>query len=61
MDNKHNAIEDKLDTVIRLLQHLLAIELAREGMTQEAIGKHLRVAKASVVSMLRGAKKDKAE
>lgn len=59
MKNDPNArIEDKLDTVIGLLQHLIAIELSKEGMTQENIGKSLRVAKATVVKMLKGTKKE---
>lgn len=55
---EQSKIEEKLDTVIGLLQHILAIELARSGVPKDAIGKHLHVAKASVVEMLRGLKKD---
>jgi len=51
--------EKKLDTVIELLQHLLALELTRSGVTQEVIGKRLHVAKATVVEMLKGVKKEK--
>ena len=54
-------VHEKLDVIIDLLKHLLAVELAREGVTQEAIGKHLHIAKASVVSMLKGVKKARAE
>lgn len=50
--------DEKLDTIIELLQHLLALELARAGATQEEIGKHLHVAKATVVQMLRGLNRD---
>jgi transposase len=46
--------EAKLDEIIRLLQHLLAIELARSGMKRQAIAKRLSVATATVVGMLRG-------
>lgn len=52
------AVEQKLDEVISLLQHILALELARLGVTQEGIGKHLRIAKADVVAMLKGIKKE---
>ncbi len=36
-------IEKKLDTVIELLQHLLAFVLFKGGVTQEVIGKRLHV------------------
>lgn len=58
-NDKNQIIEKKLDTVIDLLQHLLALELSKNGVTQEAIGKHVHVAKATVVKMLKGVKKDK--
>lgn len=51
-------LEQKLDTVISLLQHLLVIELAREGTPKQTIAKHLRLAKATVVSMTKGVKLD---
>lgn len=50
----NTTIEQKLDEAIGLLRHLLALELAREGVTQQAIAKHIRVAKATVVNMLKG-------
>lgn len=56
--NSENVLERKLDTTIGLLQHLLAIELAREGVPKQAIAKHLHVATATVVGMLKGAKRD---
>ena len=49
----------KLDIVIGLLQHLLVLELSKNGVTQEQIGKHLHVAKSTVVKMLQGIKKEK--
>ncbi len=52
-------IEKKLDTMIGLLQHLLAIELSKSGMTHDIIRKHLGVGKATVNSMLMGIKKEK--
>mgnify|MGYP001558416712 CR=1 FL=1 len=51
--------EKKLDIIIELLQHLLALEFSRSGATQEVIGKRLHIAKATVVEMLRGVKKEK--
>jgi DNA-binding MarR family transcriptional regulator len=52
------ALEQKLDVVIGLLQHLVALEMAREGTPKQAIAKHLRLAKATVVSMLKGVSLD---
>jgi len=57
--DKNQIIEKKLDTVIELLQHIVALELAKSGMTQEAIGKRLHITKATVVKMLKGVKKEK--
>ena len=51
--------EEKLDTVIALLQHLLALELAKSGVKQAVIAKHLHVATATVVKMMQGIKKEK--
>jgi predicted transcriptional regulator len=48
----------KLDEVIELLQRLVALELSRRGVSQEAIGKNLHIAKSSVNQMLAGIKKD---
>jgi len=55
--DKNSTGEQKLDNIIGLLQYLLALELARSGLAKEAIGKHLHVAKATVVKMLHGVKK----
>jgi hypothetical protein len=55
----NQTIEKKIDVVIELLQHLLALELSKSGATQELIGKRLHVAKATVVEMLKGVKKEK--
>ena len=51
-------IEKKLDAIIELLQNLLALELSKRGVTQAVIGKRLHVAKATVVEMLKGVKKE---
>lgn len=46
-------IERKLDTMILLAQHQLALDLFKAGVSKEDIGKHLHVAKAKVVAMLK--------
>jgi len=57
--NSNHTIEEKLDVIIELLQNLLALELSKSGVTQADIGKRLHVAKATVVEMLKGVKKEK--
>ena len=52
-------MEQKLDEVVHLLRCLVARDMARSGVTQEDIGKHLKIAKAEVGPMVKGAKKDK--
>jgi transcriptional regulator len=49
---------EKLDTAIGLLKHLVVLELARQGATQQAIAKRIRASKSSVVEMLKGTKRD---
>ena len=49
--------DQKLDTLIELIRHLLAIELARSGVSRSEIAKRLHVATATVVEMLRGVEK----
>jgi transcriptional regulator len=49
---------EKLDTAIGLLKHLVVLELAHQGATQQAIAKHIRASKSSVVEMLKGTKRD---
>ena len=48
----------KLDFIIELLKQSLAIELYRSGASKDVIGKHLHVAKASVVKMLKGVSRE---
>lgn len=50
-------MEEKLDEISKLLRHILALELYKSGMTQEAIGKHLKIATGSVNALLKGVKK----
>ncbi len=57
MKNSGTGLEQKLDTAIGLLQHLLAIELSREGVPHQVIAKHLRVATARIGTMLKGVRR----
>jgi len=57
-NGENAALERKLEAVIGLLQQLVALEMAREGTPKQTIAKHLRLAKATVVSMLKGVKLD---
>jgi Mn-dependent DtxR family transcriptional regulator len=56
---QEEVLNEKLDRVIGLLQHLLALELSKGGINKAEIGKHLKVAKSSVVKMLHGYGEDK--
>lgn len=51
-------LEKRLDTIIGLLQHILALQLATRGVRQTEIGKHLHVATAAVGKMLKGVRDD---
>ncbi len=57
MDNQ--TIEKKLDTLIEIMQQMLAIELSKQGLTHEDIRQRLHVGKATVNEILKGIKKDK--
>ena len=57
--DNNKVIEKKLDSMIDLLQQLLAFELLRGGVGMADIGKHLHIATATVVKMLKGVKKEK--
>jgi hypothetical protein len=50
-------MEEKLDTVIELLQNLLALELTKSGVPKVEIAKRIHVATATVVEMLQGVQK----
>lgn len=52
-------IEEKLDDIIELLKHLVAIELARGGVPQAQIAKRVKLATATVNAMLQGLKKER--
>lgn len=49
------------EEMVRLLQTLVTRDMARSGVTQEEIRKHLHIAKAEVGPMVRGIAKKKAE
>jgi hypothetical protein len=55
--NDNKVIEEKLDVLIDLMKHLVAIELARSGVRQTVISKHVRMANAKVGKMLQGVRK----
>jgi predicted transcriptional regulator len=54
---RETSADEKLDRAIELLKHLLALELAREGVPRNVIAKQIGVANAVVGSMLKGVKK----
>lgn len=45
-----------LDEIKRLLQQSIAIQLYKEGATQDEIAKNLKIGKATINSMVRGIK-----
>jgi hypothetical protein len=50
------SVEQKLDIIIGLLKHLVVLELARSGVKQAEIAKHVRFATAKVSTLLKGVK-----
>ena len=56
--NEDKLILERLDAVIGMMQILVALDLKREGVPQTEIAKRLRVAKATVGTMLKGTKKN---
>jgi predicted transcriptional regulator len=55
---RNTSTEEKLDKAIELLKHLLALELAREGVSRQVIAKQIGVATATVSEMLKGVKRN---
>ena len=49
--------DDLLGEVVRLLQCLTARDMARAGITQQAIAKFLKTAKAEIGPMVQGIKR----
>ena len=47
-------INKKLDVIVELLRQSVAIQLYKNGASKDVIGRHLHIAKASVVKMLKG-------
>jgi hypothetical protein len=56
--DRDDVVVQKLEKAIELLKHLLAIELAREGVPRVVIAKHISVATATVGKMLKGVTKN---
>ena len=54
-----NETNKKLDTVIELLQGLLAVELFKRDVTQDEICKRLHLGKQTINKILKGVKKQK--
>lgn len=48
---------EKLDSIEKLLKHLLAVELYIGGASQKDICKHLKISKTTAVELLRGVNK----
>lgn len=51
-------VEKRLDTIVGLLQHMLALQLADKGVRRTEIGKHIHLATATVGKMLKGVRDD---
>lgn len=47
-----------LQKIEELLKHILAIHLYQSGVSQQAIARHLRIAKAKANELLKGVAKD---
>ena len=56
--DKDELIQKKLDTIIDLLRHLVALEFSERGVSRDIIGKRLHVAKSTVIEMLKGVKSE---
>ncbi len=54
-------LEEKLETIIELLKHLIALDLARAGVPQAKIAKRVKLATGTVNKMLQGVKKQPAD
>lgn len=57
--NSQQPQEQTLEEIKFLLQHLLAMELYKNGVSTADIAKHLHIAKASAVKLLKGVKREK--
>ena len=54
--NQHTLIENKIDRIIYLLEHLLALELNKTNLARNGIRTHLVIDKKKVNKMLNGIK-----
>lgn len=59
MDNESKELKEKLTSIEGLLQSQLVIELFKLGVSQNEIGKRLKLRTATVNSLLKGIKKEK--
>jgi DNA-binding MarR family transcriptional regulator len=53
----NDVMESQMDRLINLTEHLLVLELYKGGVNKADIGKHLKLAKQTVVKMLKGYEK----
>ena len=56
--DRDELVIERLDKIVSLLQHLVVLQLAEKGLSHQAIGKHIHVAKASVGKMLKDIERD---
>jgi hypothetical protein len=53
-EQQDKQLDKKLDKIIYLLQHLLALELTKTNLNWSGIGKHIVAEKKKVNAMLKG-------
>lgn len=59
MSKNNKTMEEKFDTLIELMQHLLALELYKSGATMDVICKRLHIGKVKIVEMLKGVQRER--
>lgn len=59
MEKEYRELSKKVESIESILKHLLVIELYKNDMTQEDIGKSLGMSKTTVNNLLKGIKKQK--
>lgn len=55
MDDQNKSLEK----IEELLKHILAVQLYQAGVNQQAIAKHLKIAKSKTNNLLKGVAKEK--
>jgi len=55
----NKVIEEKLNILIDMMHLFLALEFFKNGLSKQTIAKRLHLAKATVVNILEGVKKEK--